>query len=233
MSQTAALYYLQTLDNNNETGQKRLDEIQELLGRDEAMRAAQSVHEEAEAALRASRGHARDLELEMTSLESKIKSTEERLYNGSVSNPRELQNMQDEIASLRHRIGVLEEQLLEAMAAVEEQETNTEVTRSRLEAVSNERTDELGTLTDEKTQIESRLEKLAEEIRQAREHVLAEHLRLYDDLRKKRKGMAVAQVIDGVCGVCGVAPTSSQAQRVRHGEVECCPTCGRILYMKV
>ena len=233
MSQTAALYYLQTLDNDNETGQKRLAEIRELLGRDEAMCAAQSAHEEAEAALRASRGHTRDLELEMTSLESKIKSTEERLYNGSVSNPRELQNMQDEVASLRHRISVLEEQLLEAMAAVEEREANAEVTRGQLEAVSHERADELGALTGEKAQIESRLETLAEEIRQARERVLAEHLRLYDDLRKKRKGVVVVQVIDGVCGVCGVAPTSSQAQRVRHGEVECCPTCGRILYVKV
>jgi predicted nucleic acid-binding Zn-ribbon protein len=233
VSQAAALYYLQTLDSDRGVSQKRLAEVEELLGQDEAIRLAQAAHDEADSTLRAGRGHVHDLEMAITSLESKIKSTEERLYNGSVSNPRELQSMQEEVASLHRRIGSLEEELLEAMMGVEESETAAEEAHRRLEAITQERSDELRALTGEKETLESRLKTLSEEIARARGQISAEHLRLYDEVRSTHGGLAVAQVVDGVCGVCGVGPTSSQLQRVQHGEVECCPTCGRILYSKV
>ncbi len=233
VSQTATLYYLQTLDSDNEASQKRLAEVKDLLGQDEAIRAAQLAHDEAESTLRSAGAHVHDLEMTIASLETKITSTEARLYDGSVGNPRELQSMQDEVASLRRRIDALEEELLEAMMAVEESEAAFEEARRRLDAATEERGGELRELTEEKEQLESRLQRLSEEIARTRELVSAEHLRLYDELRDKRAGVAVAQVVEGVCGVCGVGPTSSQLQRVRHGEVEGCPTCGRILYSKV
>lgn len=233
MSQTAALYHLQTLDSDDTAAQKRLTRVRELLGQDEAVRAAQSAHDEAENALRADRAHVRDFEMEISTLESKIKMTEGRLYGGSVSNPRELQSMQDEVASLHRRISTLEEQLLEAMMVVETSEATVEETRQQLEAITQERAEQLGALTGERDQLESRLGMLAEEIRQVRARVSAEYLKLYDEIRGKRAGVAVVEVVDGVCGACGVGPTSSQLQRVRRGEVECCPTCGRILYSKV
>lgn len=231
MSQSAVLYRLQTLESEATTSQKRLDEINELLGQDEEVRAAQTAHDEAEATLRANRADVRDLEMEIASLETKMKTTEERLYSGREGNPRELQSMQEEVESLRRRVGRLEDELLKAMLTVDESEAATKQTRGYLQTITQQRSVELSALGGEKLQLEARMEELTEEIRQAREQLSPEHLQLYDNV-KKRRGIAVIQTTDGVCGACGVAPTSSQLQRVRHGEVELCPTCGRILYFR-
>ena len=55
------------------------------------------------------------LEDEVATTEDKAAATERQLYSGTVTAPRELQAMQDELASLRRRIGALEDELLEVM----------------------------------------------------------------------------------------------------------------------
>ncbi len=59
------------------------------------------------------------LEDEIASLTDKATNTDKLLYGGTVSNPRELQAMQDEIAALKRRIGQLEDRELELMEAAE------------------------------------------------------------------------------------------------------------------
>src|SRR5690606_20553253 len=56
--------------------------------------------------------HQQRLEDEIASLAQKAEQHDKALYGGTISNPRELQAMQDEIAALRRRIGQLEDQEL-------------------------------------------------------------------------------------------------------------------------
>src|SRR5262245_28306975 len=59
------------------------------------------------------------LEDEIASLGERANQAEKQLYSGSVTNPRELQALQDDVASIRRRIGQLEDDELEIMELVE------------------------------------------------------------------------------------------------------------------
>src|SRR4030095_8327058 len=59
------------------------------------------------------------LEDEIASLTERANQAEKQLYSGAVTNPRELQALQDDVASIRRRIGQLEDDELEIMELVE------------------------------------------------------------------------------------------------------------------
>jgi predicted nucleic acid-binding Zn-ribbon protein len=56
-------------------------------------------------------------------------------------------------------------------------------------------------------------------------------LDLYDQLRRQRRGIAVAVIGDNSCGACGSTLSLAQIQSTRSsGQMTLCPSCGRILY---
>ena len=134
MSQTLSLYRLQQTDSQMDRVQARLLAIQKILEDDETLRQAgeqvkaadkqrlvteQSLHQ-AEAAVQAQR--------------VKIEQTESSLYGGSVHNPKELQDLQNDVAALKRHHVTLEDRLLEAMLASEAAETALQAARSLFEA---------------------------------------------------------------------------------------------------
>jgi uncharacterized protein len=52
-----------------------------------------------------------------------MQTSEASLYGGKIRNPKELQDLQVEIAALKRRTATLEDEQLEAMLAVEDAET--------------------------------------------------------------------------------------------------------------
>ncbi|MCK4696871.1 MAG: hypothetical protein KAT53_01045, partial [Dehalococcoidia bacterium] len=60
----------------------------------------------------------------------------------------------------------------------------------------------------------------------------ASSLELYQALRRKRHGRAVAKVEQGMCQGCRIALPMSELQRARLGqELVQCSSCERILYV--
>ena len=56
-------------------------------------------------------------------------------------------------------------------------------------------------------------------------------LALYEDLRHRRGGRAVAVLTGELCQGCGVTLPTNQAQQARQGEaLPLCSSCERILY---
>ncbi len=231
MTQTAALHHLQTLDSAIDAIRARLAEIERLLGENEALRAAQEAVRAASDSLQAWKTRQMDLELERGQLKEEADAIEERLYSGKVTNPRELTDMQGKLAELRRRYEQLEEPIIEAMLAVEEDTARLAEAQAALERISAAQASALGELTAEQANLQARLESLSAQVAEARRAVEAANLRLYDSLRRRHGGVAVTALSpSGECGVCGVQLTSSMRQQVRRGEVLTCPTCGRILY---
>jgi uncharacterized protein len=231
VSQTAALYHLQTLDSQRDAVQTRLAEIEILLSQNEAVRAVQAAVDAASNYFNQWRTRTTDLELERSQLNDEAAAAEERLYSGSVRNPRELSDLQDKITSLRHRRELLEEPLLEAMMETEQGESDVSNAQAKMQHVLEEQAQTLGALTTEQNALRDKLEKLDFEIEQSRRGIQTANLALYDKLRARPNGVAVAK-LDGAgeCSSCGVQVTSREAQQVKHGEVLPCPTCGRILF---
>lgn len=224
------LYVLQQFDSETAAKRLRLDAINEELGHNEHVQAAREVLDKASETQRARQAQVTDLELDIASLADKIKTAENRAYSGTVTNPRELEDLQAEIASLRRRREDLEGQLLEAMYTLEDNQAAVEEATRLLAEAEEQWASGQSDLLDEKRALEQRLESLETERAAAVERVDAPALRVYDDLRAQLGGVAVAAIEGGVCGACGVEPTSSVRQKASHGALDAyCQMCGRIL----
>jgi predicted nucleic acid-binding Zn-ribbon protein len=230
MTRGESLYRLQNLDLELETGQRHVSEIQASLGESEALRQTRQALAAAAKEHRDWATGSRDLELEIESLNNKISASEKRLYSGSVTNPKELGDMQDEVASLKRRRGALEDELLEAMVYSEEAEATLEACRTTLaDTEAHWQANEMAS-KDELSGLEARLAQAQDEREQLRQTIAADDLALYDHIRARYGSVAVVTLRDGVCGFCAVTPSSTKLKRIRSGrELLQCGNCGRIL----
>ena len=231
MSAALGLYRLQQVDSQIDQIQARLKAIRatlendlELKSADQKFKAADHSNQDAQRALRQS-------EAEVEKQRIKIEQTEASLYGGRVHNPKELQDLQKDVASLKRYLETLEERELEAMLAAESSEKELQIAGSHLELVNANLADQNRELTQESELLRKNLERLNTE-RQAVVNDLAQQtMNKYDQLRQQRRGIAVTTINDSACAACGTTLTPSQQQNARStSQLFLCPSCGRILY---
>jgi len=229
MTTGANLYRLQCLDSEGDEKQHRLAEVEATLGESEALRQARRALERTQSLIRKWMLRQRDLELEIQGLSDKISRSERRLYSGEVKNPKELTDLQAEVAALRRRRKNLEDDLLEAMIEREEAEATHGRAQEHLDETQTQWSAQQADLLAERERLQERLA----EIEQARAKLLpsieADDLATYQALRRRKGGLAVAQVRDGACGVCGVAVSPSLEWQLRQEGLGYCSNCERII----
>ena len=120
MSQARALYRLQKIDQDLESRRQRVHEIAAELEMDDVLRQAEAAVADAEQRLRPQQTRANDLSLELKSVSSQTAQLTDRLYSGAVSNPKELEDIQEKIAERKRRHAELEDRLLATMIAIDE-----------------------------------------------------------------------------------------------------------------
>ena len=118
MSQVDLLYRLQQTENEVREDKKRLAEVIRLQSDNVELVKARKRIESKESDLSGLRVRQTDLNLELDGLSTKAKRSEDRLYSGLVTNPKELEDLQHEIESLGRRVAIQEDEVLEAMIAV-------------------------------------------------------------------------------------------------------------------
>jgi len=229
MTKGADLYHLQCLDSEKDAKQHRLKEIKAALGESKTLRQVQQALESAQKLARKWAVRQHDLELEIQGIADKITRSEQRLYSGTVKNPKELADLQAKVAALRRRGQKLEDDLLEAMIEREEAETmHTQAqehfseTRARREAQQTDLLAEQEVLQEELAEIEQAQAGLLPNIEPG-------DLATYQNLRRGKGGLAVVQVQGSACGGCGVAISPNREWKLRQGELVCCENCERII----
>ena len=231
MSAALGLYRLQQVDSQIDQIQARLKTIQQTLENDLQLRAAsdqfaaaQTKHNQAERALRLS-------ESEVEKQRLKIEQTEASLYGGRVQNPKELQDLQKDAASLKRHLETLEERQLEAMLAIESTENELQSARTELERVQARLKEQHRDLTTESETLRRDLETLNSERQAVVKDIAGQALSVYDQLRQNKRGLAITTIAENSCEACGTTLTASQQQSARSAsQLFHCPTCGRILY---
>jgi predicted nucleic acid-binding Zn-ribbon protein len=232
MSRTQHLYELQQVDLEIESASRRLKEIAASLVESNELKQARKMVVEAQARLAKRRARMKDLDLEVSSLSHKIETDEQRLYSGRVTNPKELASLQDEVASLRRWRDKKEDDLLEVMVAAEEGEAALADAQAILTQISETWRAEQGDLADEQAQLQARLRELNEQRESLVAAIGPEDMAIYERLRQRKAGRAVALVKDGICQGCRMNPPTSQVQHARSGtELVFCNNCGRILHV--
>jgi uncharacterized protein len=230
-AQATLLYQLQTIDLNLAKRRTRLKEITALLGDNQKVTDAQSKLTAAENALKPHQVRSRDLDLEIKSVAAKMKTTNDHLYSGKVRNPKEMQEMQDEITSLQKRQSQLEDELIETMLYVEEAENAIKAAQNELNTITATAAGEHTDLRAEQERLQNEVRQLEETRKGAAQAITPAALQKYESLRVAKKGQVVAPLSGQSCKLCGVEQTSSIVQKVHQGQelVQC--TCGRILAM--
>jgi predicted nucleic acid-binding Zn-ribbon protein len=231
MSAALGLYRLQQIDSQMDHARARLEIIRQTLENDLELRAVservsafQSAQNEAERAQR-------QAEAEFQSQRIKIEQTESSLYGGMVHNPKELQDLQRDVVSLKKHLATLEDRLLESMLTSESAAASLTEARAALNQVESRLDDQNRHLTEERASLTHNLERFEAERKAATAPLEAKLLDQYETLRRDRRGLAVTTVSDGACAACGTTLTPGHQQSARSsGQIARCPTCGRILF---
>lgn len=233
MPSTQQLYQLQKFDSQIDANNKRLKEIASNLVETEALKLAGKELKAAEKAHSQARASMTDLDLEVKGLQQKITRHERRLYSGKLINPKEAASLQEEIASTKRWRTRREEDLLEAMIALEEAEAAHQAAQQTYDDTkSNWETDQADLLR-EQHQLQADIAELSKTRKSTTQFIDKKVLTRYEQLRKKKGGIAVAAIDNGNCLTCGVMLSSRLCQQARTDDSKLyyCENCGRIIYI--
>jgi len=231
MSAALGLYRLQQVDSQIDQIQARLRTIQQTLENDMELRNASERFASAEGKLKDAERALKLSENEVEKQRIKIEQTDASLYGGKVHNPKELQDLQKDVASLKRHLETLEERQLEAMIAAETAEQDLQNAKTHLEGVQSNLKEQNKDLAQESEMLRKQLERLHSERQAVVTDIASQALGVYDQLRKQKRGLAITSIADNSCEACGTTLTPSQQQTARSTtQLFHCPTCGRILY---
>lgn len=230
MSAVQELAALQNIDNEATALRAALSDVQYRLRGDADLDDARRTLHEIDTNLLALRKEQRRVENEVASLNARIIPEEKRLYDGSVRNPKELTSIQQELDSLKGHRGQFEDELLEVMSRIEQverqqtsQKRKVTVLENRWEQRSAELKLEAARLHDVITLTDQRRER-------QKGMVNPRDLAVYEDLRRRKGGMAVVKLQGGTCLGCRITVPEGIRRRVfAPTTLAQCPSCERIL----
>lgn len=232
MSKGRQLYELQEVDLEIDAKREALSHVMSRLGESEALAEARISLGEEEQHLAELERSQRDGEWEVEDVRAKAALLEEKLYGGAVKNPKELASLQEQVENLKRRRKGLEDKVLDIMAEVEMVQQKVSLKRREVARIDEEWRAEQASLSKEQAELGAALATLEQKRNELASRIDAASAELYQALRRKRQGRAVAKVEQGMCQGCRIVLPMSELQRARIGqELVQCSSCERILYV--
>lgn len=157
---------------------------------------------------------------------------QQRMESGQITSPRDLENMQHELAALERRIGTLEDEELEVMEALEQAETDLATARDELVAVDQEITEAESARDAAVAEIDGKGQEALAERELTVAKVPEPLLTLYEKVRAQQSGLGAAALRQRRCEGCRLELNSADVRELSlrpSDEVLRCPECNRIL----
>lgn len=195
----------------------------------EALSARQQAQQER---LRQLKLAVRRAESELAAAEQESRQLHERLFGGSVTNPKELSSLQARYESTSQRVSRLQDEALERMVELEETEKALQHLEGQL-AEGRRRLEEARRRWDgTRAALEAELARLEQERARLVEGIQnPTYLARYERLAAAKGGQALAVVEGERCSGCGVPLSTYVMTEARRKErMTFCEVCGRILY---
>ncbi len=231
MSVASRLYQLQETDSLLRGKHRLLKDAVARLEHNEELSLAAAELATQQDSLEQARKQQRQLDWEVDDLTAKILAVNGKLYGGSVQNPKELMNLEQDVQGLKRHLKVREEVLLDAMGVFESSEASVGSLQKQVEDLTAAWERERESLRVQKDDAELEIERLTQSRNLIRNEIGADAARLYDQL-SQAKAAAVVKVELGRCTGCNLTIPTGQWQKARAGEVVTCGSCGRILYVE-
>ncbi|PID86072.1 MAG: hypothetical protein CSA11_11775 [Chloroflexi bacterium] len=229
MAQIRALYRLQQIDSQMKETKSRLLEVLALQKESAELLAARSRVETAVSELEEYRTQHKKFTAELEALNAKARRSEQRLYSGSIKNPKELEDLQSEVESLTRRRAALEDDILEAMVCVEDAEGEKSAAEAVLFKLEAEREAAQESLAQEQNELALTLHHLTQDRKKQAASMDARSLDDYENLRNRKNGVAVVKLQVNQCQACFTTVSAHKVKKVETGELVYCGGCGRIL----
>jgi len=227
----ATLYQLQQLDLELERLSAEQQAVTSSLQGNAELQKLHAEHNRAQKQIQAGLQAQEQAEQVLEDLARRLKTQEQRLYSGAISNPKELNALQQEMQRLRLQHSHQEEVTLEAMDAAESLQEQAHRASVLLQQAEEAWTAQHAALVTRRDQIETRRQEVQVKRAQVAARLNADLLSRYDNIRRTRQGKAVSKVEQSSCQWCRVILTPSELQHARMStELQTCSNCGRILY---
>jgi predicted nucleic acid-binding Zn-ribbon protein len=170
------------------------------------------------------------LDGEIDLLGKKIAREENRLFSGSVANPKELASLQAEVKMLQGKRSQLEDSLLEFMVRrdeIDEALAKLADERAAAAADASRLSDEVGGLVGD---IDVELSDHGAARTELASEIPDDLLALYDRIRTQQGGVGAAALVGGTCQGCHTQLPAREVERLRaSGGLQRCDSCRRIL----
>jgi predicted nucleic acid-binding Zn-ribbon protein len=166
---------------------------------------------------------------ELELLEQKIHQQEQRLFAGGLS-ARDTENMRREVESLRTRESTMEDEVLTLLDRKETLEEEVAGVKNELDVAQAEEKRLEAVIAESWKKIDAEIGK--KEARKADIVPLidGELLKLYEDLREHKEGVAIGRLMDGgICGGCHLRLSTAEQKQVLAEELPRCLHCRRLL----
>ena len=230
MSVARQLHQLQQVDLELESNEKAQSHIVSQLGDSQQVARVRSKIDAEQERLEDLQKQQHSLEWEIDDLSAKLTSTEQKLYGGRITNPKELANLQREANELKDRRTHLEDKDLEIMDRVELSTTTATSLGAELKKLETEWQSQQEQLSTDLENLKTAHSDLTGKRQLLSTEIEPQLIEVYHQLRKQ-KGTAIARVEQGTCRGCQIALPTTELQQARSGRLVRCSSCGRILYL--
>jgi uncharacterized protein len=157
---------------------------------------------------------------------------QQRIDQGAISNPKDIQRMQQEMVSLERRITSLEDDEIEVMERAEEAQRTLDALTAQLADTDTEIADLTATRDARLAEIDQALAELDARRGPIVADLPADLLALYDRLRDSKGGVGAALLRARRCAGCNLDLDHAEVATIRAAaddEVVRCDDCSRIL----
>lgn len=180
---------------------------------------------------RAAEKESLDRELELRTLEEKRKKFQDQLYGGTIRNPRQLSDLQEEVEMLSREIKKVEDRMLELMETLEghrveihTREASLKDLQDRLQAVRTKYEATGSRLRQEIADLEAERGEWAARVR-------PDLLKRYEQIRSRQGNLALVRVTGNTCPGCRITLPSELVKALEAGRPNLsCESCGRLLF---
>lgn len=225
-----SLIALQALDSAADAARKRIAEMpaaERLL--DQQIARAKAVVDAVAARIHEAEQQRRGLEKETATLDGRM--AQFKSHQAAVKTNQEYQALIHEIEVAQQTKAGLDDQVLALLTTVDDLNAEKATAEAQLASTTTDANTQRAALRAEKAALETELARLAGERKTTTPAVPAAVLAKYDQIAKNRKGVAVSEMVGGLCRVCNVRLRPNIEQQVRRMDsIVQCDSCQRILY---